>query len=724
MNLRALHFTPPSPQFWTLHGLGFIVLLGITRCFDFYYTQSFEVPLKHSATLFLSLTLIVLAYRMLFWQLKWWCRSTFHLLPKILLGSWVLAGIIQLITHSANLPIIVTALTDARAEEWRSDAMRTFTGDWAYYFYMIFAWITLYSAITTDRNHTVRASPEFDISNPTTRLTVLCSALPIVTISIFSARCWADLQLAIPSLAIASVIFVAALFFIAQCSIFIRFDTTVFRSRLLAQLPLLLGLIPALAVIIATVNNAISSIVIMFVQPLLLEEAQTMSSTPDISNTASNTYDLVNSRAGMHLGWLNQQLNLISVVALITFVAHYFHSASKRSSQETAVPMSTLFSWKSISQSTAPSFWLYNLAGWSIVAFYFSLVQVWEIGKISTGLNVFITIASVFSGLLYSPYMRQILKSYSFFDTNPIIFVIKLFLVCLAVGLASACVLNSCAWLYVFARADDVKFLEFSAIATKEFFFFGYWAFYIGAYFLWCLFYSINVVYRNKKHADIQALKMEAELKEAQLNTLSGQLDPHFIFNAINNIRALVKEDSERARDALVTLSEILRSSVYKKSQTKTRVSDELLFVHNYISLAQIQHEERLNFSEEVQPDAMAAYIPPMVLQMLVENAIKHGISQLPDGGDLALNIQVVNRQLICRVANSGSIQLEHSVDGLGVGVANIQARIKLLYGKNGRFELTLQPRQTNKDIPSEQEQWVVATLTIPYETHLPSAQP
>lgn len=725
--MRFVSALKASREFWLMHCVGFWVSQLITQCINVFYHQTFTFPLPATLISFIYLTLILLSFRALYWKLHWARRPTFYLLPGLILGSWTVALLWQSLVRIEDWPVIFTALSDMRSDAWRSEEMREFTSMWAYHFYLIFAWLALYSSITADRNqHPKSFCPEFDISNALTRHTVLCSALPLIVFIVFAALCWAELRLAIPSVAVAALVYIPMLYFLAQCSVFIRFDSSFLGSRLLAQLPLLIGLIPALAIIMATAHNALSAIVITIMQPDLIEEAKAMGGQPESSEIASGTYTHVNNQSGMYVGWLSQQLNMIGVVTLVTFIAHYGRQAYRLPAYVS--PRNSWFNWHSFSRSTAPSFWLYNIAGWSIFAFYFSLMQLWDINEISTGLNIFITIVSVLSGLLYSPYMRQILKSYSFLDTNPIIFVIKLFLICLAIGLASACILNTSTWLYIFSTSDDVLFLDYVKVAQDQFFFLGYWAFYVSAYFLWCLFYSISVTYRNKKRADIQTLKMEADLKEAQLNTLSGQLDPHFIFNAINNIRALVKEDSERARDALVTLSDILRSSVYKKSQTKTRIADEITLVNNYIALAQIQHEERLRYTHSVTPETLSAFIPPMVLQMLVENAIKHGISHLPDGGDLELHIyteadsdrsQPAAKKLVCTVSNSGTIRQQHTVEGLGVGVSNIQARIQLLYGSRGEFTLSMQPRANLENTDSNETQWVVAKLSIPYETNL-----
>lgn len=715
MSINLPHALKASSTFWLVHMLGFVLYMGVNRCFDFYYNQHFSLPLSLLVTEFVLITSLILVFRTTYWQLGWHKRGIFALLPALLIGSWLLAFAWQVVWQWQAFGDVLTAFGDARAPQWREEAMRTFIGSWSNHFYMFFSWAALYCAVAADRNGlTNQPSPEFDISNRTTRLSVLCTALPLSAFIAYGARCWSEIPMAMPSVAIAALVFIPAVFFFLQCCLLIRFDSSIGNSRLLAQLPLLIGLVPAIAIIMSGVQNATNAIIVNILQPHLLVDAQAMNTAlVDASTATAGAFERVNRHAGYHLGWLNQQLNMVGLAALVIFIAHYFNKAPSLS------PASRLLNWQQFIKSSAPSFWLYNLSGWSILAFYFSVIQVWELAQLNIGLNIFVTIATVIAGILYSPYMRQMLKSYSFLDTNPIIFVFKILLICIAVGLASACILNTLSWLYVFAMFDDVQYLAYEKIAREEFLFLGNWAFYIGAYFLWCLFYSISVTYRNKKQADVQAIQMEADLKEAQLNTLSGQLDPHFIFNAINNIRALVKEDGEKARAALVTLSDILRSSVYKKSKLKTRVSDEIVLVNNYIALAQIQHEERLRYSETIHPNAMPAFIPPMVLQMLVENAIKHGISHLPDGGDLHLNISQQGNQLTCFVANSGVIEQHHSREGFGIGVSNIQARISLLYGNRGHFSLTMQPRADN---PSEQ--WVVATLTIPYETNLHTNPP
>lgn len=215
--------------------------------------------------------------------------------------------------------------------------------------------------------------------------------------------------------------------------------------------------------------------------------------------------------------------------------------------------------------------------------------------------------------------------------------------------------------------------------------------------------YTIESMRQHRESA-IHQLQLEANMKEVQLNALAGRLDPHFIFNALNNIRALVNEDKEKARTAIAILSDILRRPIADNSQDKVSLQEELVLIRNYISLAQIQFEERLEYHENISEDGKQALIPSMMLQILVENAIKHGISQLPDGGTIQLDVLRSEDNLMCVVKNSGFLKTSSQNQGFGVGLKSLHDRLSLLYSGEARFGL----RQV--------EDCVEARLVFPYE--------
>lgn len=202
----------------------------------------------------------------------------------------------------------------------------------------------------------------------------------------------------------------------------------------------------------------------------------------------------------------------------------------------------------------------------------------------------------------------------------------------------------------------------------------------------WTIFYmSVKIVF--KLNADrLERSELNAALKQSQLNTLKGQINPHFMFNSLNNIRGLMLEDVERSRDMLTKLSEMLRYSLTKNDVNSIALKDELEMVENYVALSKIQMEDRLQFKTEIAPDTMDQLIPPMIIQLLVENATKHGISKLKDGGTIKLRTAHQNNELLISVSNTGKLTI--AKDSTQLGLKNIKQRLRLLYGDKASFTL------------------------------------
>lgn len=217
---------------------------------------------------------------------------------------------------------------------------------------------------------------------------------------------------------------------------------------------------------------------------------------------------------------------------------------------------------------------------------------------------------------------------------------------------------------------------------------------------VWYLIWSFMNLYREVKAEKIKNAELQANLKESQLNTLKGQINPHFMFNSLNNIRGLMLEDVDRARNMLTNLSETLRYSLTKSNVNSIALEDELEMVENYVEISKIQFEDRLQFETNIDDTSLNKQIPPMIIQMLVENAIKHGISKLKSGGKVSLKTVVKNDSLHIEVANSGTLQSNKTSTQLGL--QNIKKRLELLYGKSATFNL------------NEIEKQVVATIKIP----------
>ncbi|MUU79560.1 sensor histidine kinase [Winogradskyella endarachnes] len=224
---------------------------------------------------------------------------------------------------------------------------------------------------------------------------------------------------------------------------------------------------------------------------------------------------------------------------------------------------------------------------------------------------------------------------------------------------------------------------------------------YFGTLFVIWLFVFLTIkIYYQLKKVQLRQLQLEANLKESQLNTLKGQINPHFMFNSLNNIRGLMLEDVTKARGMLTNLSETLRYSLTKSEVNSIALEDELEMVENYVEISKIQFENRLKFESNIESDTLNIQIPPMIIQMLVENALKHGISNLKSGGIVKLSTIIENNQLQIKVANSGT--LKKSNNSTHLGLQNIKKRLELLYGKDASFTL------------NEIEKEVIATIKMP----------
>ncbi|MBX0290512.1 histidine kinase [Hymenobacter sp. HSC-4F20] len=223
---------------------------------------------------------------------------------------------------------------------------------------------------------------------------------------------------------------------------------------------------------------------------------------------------------------------------------------------------------------------------------------------------------------------------------------------------------------------------------------------------LWAGFYFGWHYLTSFRQAEVDKWKLAAAVQEAEMRTLKAQINPHFMFNGLNNIRALVMENPARARDMITHLSDLLRYSIQLNSAEQVPLGRELEIVEHYLQLEALQLEERLDYSLDVDPAALFVQIPPMTLQLLVENAIKHGLAPRPAGGVIRLCAQLNDSNTLhVTVRNTGCYQPRPSHDG--VGVRNARERLALLFGPAAYLHLANDPH-----VPD----MVVAHLQLPVQ--------
>jgi len=210
-------------------------------------------------------------------------------------------------------------------------------------------------------------------------------------------------------------------------------------------------------------------------------------------------------------------------------------------------------------------------------------------------------------------------------------------------------------------------------------------------YVLWSLIYLTFHYFERYNNS----LKYEAAAKEIELKNLRSQLNPHFIFNALNSIRALVDEDPIKSKKAITQLSNILRNSLTVDRQRMVSFSEELATVKDYLQLEGIRYEERLQTSLEIDPNSEEFLIPPLMIQTLVENGIKHGISTLRGGGMISIHTKVDHNKLLISIRNGGQITANSSISHTGYGLSNTRKRLELIFGEEASFSIANEDNKT-----------------------------
>ncbi len=203
---------------------------------------------------------------------------------------------------------------------------------------------------------------------------------------------------------------------------------------------------------------------------------------------------------------------------------------------------------------------------------------------------------------------------------------------------------------------------------------------------------------------EINAVKESARLtiiaKDAAFNNLSAQLNPHFFFNSLNSIKSLVIENPGAARRAIDLLSDLLRTSLYGRDKAQITLRDEIAVVSDYLELEKIRFEKKLEPVLDIDQHLFEVPVLPLSVQVLVENAIKHGIAKRKEGGQVRIGIQQLHNDLVITVQNPGRYE---ATGATGLGLVNLRERLRLQFNDRASFNISQQPDDT-----------VSATITMP----------
>ena len=207
---------------------------------------------------------------------------------------------------------------------------------------------------------------------------------------------------------------------------------------------------------------------------------------------------------------------------------------------------------------------------------------------------------------------------------------------------------------------------------------------------LWTALYLGIVLQRRRFRAELRQSQLSEALKISELRLLKSQLNPHFLFNALNGVRALIADEPARAQDAVTHLARALRYSLSSGDEDLVSLARELEMVDDYLALESLRLAERLQVERAIEPEAVMARVPVMLLQSLVENAIKHGIAPAKQGGVLRIAARIEGGSLCVEVENSRSPVDPGAMVSSGLGLRNSTERLRLLYGDAASLELDL----------------------------------
>jgi len=322
-------------------------------------------------------------------------------------------------------------------------------------------------------------------------------------------------------------------------------------------------------------------------------------------------------------------------------------------------------------------FWWLNAVAWGLYT-GLSLFMLATFGDIASGM-VLICVTLGIALFLFSGGIRALALRQAWWNRGGAGLVLRLLLaIVLSASLTQLIImlvlLPALRWGWVAMSGSGADYRPAAAL--------GYWlntalilAMWVGA---WAACHGV----RRARHSELARLHAEAERNALERDALRARLNPHFVFNALNNLRALINEDTARAREMVTRLSNTLRRALEHHGDVLIRLEHELELVEDYLAVEEVHYEQRLQVCRRIDAAAMHALLPAMALQLLVENAIKHGIAMTPEGGELDITIQCRDGALHIQVGNP--LPPQAAPAGHGVGLAYLRAQL----GPGGHVEL------------------------------------
>jgi sensor histidine kinase YesM len=329
-------------------------------------------------------------------------------------------------------------------------------------------------------------------------------------------------------------------------------------------------------------------------------------------------------------------------------------------------------------------YWKIQVLTWSLAAFYWGLVAFLEGNFIwSLGLSDFIL--DVLIGISLSHCYRNFARYYGWHQLKLKKLVLRIFFSVLVLSV-----------LYVFLTLTKLYCIRWIILGQNEMSLFeSFRSLRLQVFITGTRLMSIWILAFHLYHYAIREIdiakdnaRLSMAVKEAQLNQLTAQLNPHFLFNALNNIKFLVSEQPQSARRAIDLLADLLRNSLHTNKGDMIPLHQEFQLVKDFLELEKMRFEERLEITMNVDPDLLNHLVLPLSIQTLVENAVKHGIENKRQKGFIHLKIYE-DKDLMCiTVQNSG--HLDTSISNSGIGLKNLKERLCLHYNGKANFEIKM----------------------------------
>ena len=352
-------------------------------------------------------------------------------------------------------------------------------------------------------------------------------------------------------------------------------------------------------------------------------------------------------------------------------------------------------------------YWFCQLFGWTLLIMVEYVAYVLESDSGFDPDALYLAIANIFLGITLTHLYRLMIRRWNwvrlpFFRLAPRV-------------LLSICVL-SLIMTMVNIPVDRKLFPQY--FSEEPWIIIGYLISWGKSMLTWVLSYTTYHYVEENRTVEIEKILLKTSIRETEAKVLRSQLNPHFVFNALNSIRALVYENPTKAQQSITQLSNLLRNSLLADRRKTVELREEIKTVEDYLALEKVRYEERLDSHIDLDGRTLFWQVPPMMLQTLVENAIKHGVSTAVGGGFVEVRSTIVMDKLHIIIRNTGVLGDKEASGGFGL--ANTAQRLELLYGPEARFHIFQEDSRDQTDGPGVLHNGgpvVCAEITIPAQS-------